>query len=94
MRREAVGRVIDERTRELLDALMACLGPATAGVVAAADDLPMIPLSFEKDGIVLSYFSMVSTVGTPTTVMAQELRLECMFPADKDTERRHLAFMT
>jgi hypothetical protein len=32
---------------------------------------------------------MVTSVGTPTTVAAQELRLECMFPADDATEARH-----
>jgi hypothetical protein len=51
----------------------------------------MIPISFEKNGIVLRYFSMVTTVGTPTAVAAQELRVECLFPADDETERRHLA---
>jgi len=42
---------------------------------------------------VLSYFSMVSTVGTPQTVAAQELRIECMFPADDETETRHIAML-
>jgi hypothetical protein len=31
----------------------------------------------------LNYFSMVTTVGTPQTVAAQELRIECMFPAER-----------
>ena len=39
----------------------------------------------------LSYFSMVTTVGTPQTVAAQELRLESLFPADEATERHHAA---
>lgn len=52
---------------------------------------PKIAISFEKDGLVLRYFSMVSTVGTPTTVAAQELRVECLFPADAETERLHLS---
>jgi hypothetical protein len=33
---------------------------------------------------------MVTTVGTPRAVAAQELRLECMFPADDATETWHL----
>ena len=32
---------------------------------------------------------MVTTVGTPQTIAAQELRLECMFPADEATELHH-----
>jgi hypothetical protein len=48
-------------------------------------------MSFVKDDEVLSYFSMVTTVGTPQTIAAQELRIECMFPADDVTETRHVA---
>jgi hypothetical protein len=36
---------------------------------------------------------MVATVGTPQTIAAQELRLECMFPVDEATEARHLEIM-
>jgi hypothetical protein len=32
---------------------------------------------------------MVSTVGTPRAVAAQELRVECMFAADGETEALH-----
>ena len=91
---EAVGRVMDGRSRELLDALMAYEGTVfrRRGKISN-EDSPMIPLSFEKDGVTVSYFSLITTVGTPTTVMAQELRLECMFPADEATERRHGSLM-
>jgi hypothetical protein len=41
----------------------------------------------------LSYFSMITTVGTPRTVTAEELRLECMFPADDATEAGHGRFV-
>ena len=54
----------------------------------------MIPIRFVKNGQTLSYFSMVTTVGTPQTVAAQELRIECMYPADDATERRHIKLMT
>jgi hypothetical protein len=46
-----------------------------------------------KDGRVLNYFSMVTTVGTPQTVAAQELRIECMFPADEATEVFHVELL-
>ena len=94
VRREAVGRVVDDQTLALLDALMAYQGSAPDRTLkASVEDYPMIPLSFEKNGVTVSYFSLVTTVGTPTTVMAQELRLECMFPADEATERHHLSRM-
>jgi len=95
--RESIGRVIDEKTVELLDALLAYPGvqaewrhPKVSSIAPAT---PVIPLSFLKDGRTLNYFSMVATVGTPQTVTAQELRLECLFPVDDDTESHHLAMM-
>jgi hypothetical protein len=57
---------------------------------SATPTMPVIPIGFVSEGVVLRYFSMVTSVGTPQTVAAQELRLECMFPADDVTEARHL----
>jgi transcriptional regulator with XRE-family HTH domain len=59
----------------------------------SATILPIIPISFRKGHKVLNYFSMVTTVGTPQTVAAQELRIETMFPADDETEREHFALL-
>jgi hypothetical protein len=53
----------------------------------------MIPLAFTKGGRTLNYFSMITTVGTPQTIAAEELRLECMFPADEATEQEHAGFV-
>jgi hypothetical protein len=39
--------------------------------------LPFIPISFVKKGKTLNFFSMVTTVGTPLSITAQELRIEC-----------------
>jgi len=47
----------------------------------------MLPISFAKDGLTLSYFSMVTTLGTPLDITAQELRIESFYPADEATER-------
>lgn len=101
--RESVGRLVDEKTQELLSALLAYpsvkpewKAPSKTSRTpsdGAANRLPVIPISFVKDDGVLNYFSMVATVGTPQTVAAQELRLECMFPVDEATEKYHLALM-
>jgi hypothetical protein len=53
----------------------------------------MIPISFCKSQTVLNYFSLVTTVGTPQTVAAQELRIESMFPADEETEKEHVRLL-
>ena len=92
--RESVGRIVDDRTKTLLATLLAF--PDVALPSAAADAqaaLPVIPLSFIDKGRRLNYFSMITTVGTPQTVAAQELRIECMFPADEETEALHAALL-
>jgi transcriptional regulator with XRE-family HTH domain len=96
--RESVGRVIDERIKELLGSLLAYpevetewIPPKETTVQAVT---PVIPIGLVRDGKVLNYFSMVATVGTPLTVAAQELRIECMFPADETTEALHLALFS
>jgi hypothetical protein len=95
--REAVGRVLDEKTRELMRALQAYPDVKTEWrnpeAEGAAPAMPVIPVSFVKDGHVLNYFSMVTSVGTPKTIAAQELRIECMFPADDATETLHIRMM-
>ena len=92
IRRESVGDVIDDKTRELLTALRAYPDVPDAGPPAAglSDSTPVIPIGFVLGEQVLNYFSMVCTVGTPRAAAAQELRIECMFPADEATEQWHL----
>ena len=96
--RETVGRVVDEQTRGLLDELFAYPGVDASwrahGSVAPAPNLPMIPMGFNKDGRILSYFSLVTSVGAPQSVAAQELRIESMFPADAETEAFHAEWLS
>lgn len=91
--RESMGRVIDDDTRRLLDELLAYPDVPRDWKAHSASPatpmMPVIPLGFVSEGMVLRYFSMVTSVGTPQTVAAQELRLECLFPADDATEARH-----
>jgi hypothetical protein len=92
--REALGRVIDEKTKTLLAELSQYPGVKAEWRAPSPEDaMPMIPISFVKDGVRLNYFSMITTVGTPQTVAAEELRLECMFPADDSTESAHDRFI-
>jgi transcriptional regulator with XRE-family HTH domain len=83
VRREAVGGVLDDVMRSLVDELLAFPGVSPDWRTADSPGTsPVVPLSFVKEGHASSWFSMVSTVGTPQTVAAQELRVECMFPVD------------
>jgi transcriptional regulator with XRE-family HTH domain len=85
--REAVGGIPDPRTLALLDEVLA--QPEiperwrTPDFAAVAP--PVLPVRFAKDGVDVSYFSLVTTIGTPQDVTLQEIRLESFFPADPAT---------
>jgi hypothetical protein len=86
--REAVAGVPDPRVLSLLEELRTYPGsPAPGPQATAAADLPFHPVQFRKAALSLSFFSMVTTVGAPTDITAQELRIEAFFPADDATER-------
>ena len=101
VRRESVGGVVTAPTQELLAALLAYPDETTTDPSRSAPEgvppgatLPVVPLSFLKNQQRYNYFSMITTVGTPQTVAAQELRIECLFPADEATEVAHRAMMS
>jgi len=87
--REAAGGTPDLDTRDLLDEALAQPGVPrawhTPDFVPAPT--PVLPIVFAKDGLTLSYFTMVTSLGTPLDITAQELRIESFYPADEATER-------
>jgi len=87
--RESVGAVLDDDLRALVAEVLAYPGvPAKwARPDHGASLLPIIPIEFARDGRRFSYFSTVTTLGTPIDVTAQELRIECFFPTDDATRR-------
>jgi transcriptional regulator with XRE-family HTH domain len=97
VQRETVGHAVDEGTKQLMADLLAYPDVPedwrSHDTPAVRPVMPVIPLGFMHAGNVLNYFSMVTHVGTPQTVAAQELRIECMFPADEATEAHHLRLL-
>jgi len=91
--RESVGRVVDDKSKELVAALLESPDVKAEWKIpkalSVASVLPVLPMGFTLGGERINYFSMVTTVGTPQTVAAQELRVECLFPADDATEAHH-----
>jgi hypothetical protein len=79
--RESVGHVTDKRTIGLLDQLRKYPGVKGLGVPRKSQ-APVLPITFVRDGERISYFSMISTVGLPQDITAQEFRIECMFPTE------------
>jgi transcriptional regulator with XRE-family HTH domain len=48
---------------------------------------PVLPLVLDLGGTRLRTFSIITTIGTPQDVTADELRIEAFFPADAATEQ-------
>ncbi len=49
-------------------------------------NLPIMPLTLEKDSVRASFFTTITTLGTPLDLTTQELRIEALFPADEETK--------
>jgi hypothetical protein len=88
--REAVGGIPDPETLRLLDEVLSLPGIPAAWSTPdfSAGTLPLLPVVFSKDGLRLSYFSMVTTVGTPQDITLQEIRVESFFPVDERTREQ------
>jgi transcriptional regulator with XRE-family HTH domain len=78
------------------DAVLASLLEEVLGYpdVAALEDrtpdaraMPVLPLTLSRDGLRLSWFTTITTFGTPQDVTMQELRVEMFYPADEATDR-------
>jgi transcriptional regulator with XRE-family HTH domain len=79
IRREAIGQVLDADLQALLKRLREY--PGVAGLKPPlAPQSPVLPITFRRGNQRFSYFSLITTVGTPQCITAQELRVECMFP--------------
>ena len=89
-RREAVGGVFDPVTADLVHRLRN--GPDAAVFDAAPRSIiplvPVIDVHFNDGSTTWRWFSVVSTIGTPVDITAQELRLEAFFPSDDETADR------
>jgi transcriptional regulator with XRE-family HTH domain len=79
--REAIGHVTDTRTITLLGHLRKYPGVKGLSVPRKSQD-PVLPITFVRGDKRISYFSMISTVGLPQDITAQEFRIECMFPTE------------
>jgi len=88
VQREAVGGSRDDVTSKLLESLLSYPDVrARLGKPLEAPLLPVIPVRFRKGNDTFSFFSTVTTLGTPQDITLQEIRIECFFPADRETAR-------
>jgi transcriptional regulator with XRE-family HTH domain len=84
----------DDQAAALLAELRSYVGlllPQRPSASVGAADL-LLPVHIRRDSLELRLFSTIMTLGTPTDVTLQELRIESFFPADESSERvwRHV----
>ena len=79
VRREALGLVIDTKLQAVLDHVRRYPGTENLPLGLHSEG-PILPITFRRGHERISYFSLVTTIGSPQTVTAQEMRLECLFP--------------
>ena len=76
----------DQHAAALLAELRGHVGaPRAQRPPLAAADL-LLPVHIRKDSLELRLFSTIMTLGSPTDVTLQELRIESFFPADESSE--------
>jgi transcriptional regulator with XRE-family HTH domain len=76
----------DPARRARIEALIT-LGGAARAPSPAAGATPAMVLHFRRGDVDLRLFTTLTTLGTPTDITAQELRIESYFPADDATAR-------
>jgi transcriptional regulator with XRE-family HTH domain len=78
-----------QETADLLRRLLAYPGVPALSHVPALEELPspVLAMHFRKGQTSLRLFTTIATLGTPQDVTAQELRIECFFPADEATSQ-------
>ena len=95
-RHEAVGGVFDRATAQLVQELRE--RPDVAALLAShapgPPSVPVIDVQLSVGGLDVGFFSVVSTIGTPVDVTAQELRVEAFFPTDEASRVTWLAAVT
>lgn len=88
LQREANDDVLREDVGPLVEALHRYPDmPKRSSVISAADEnRVLIPMHTRHKGNELRLFTTITSLGTPLDITAQELRIECYYPADDATE--------
>lgn len=88
--RETLASGQDEHSQTLFDELLTYPGIKDLWQAPIAENWqqPFLTVNFKKGEQQLRFFTTLTTLGTPQDITLQELRLECMFPADELTEQQ------
>jgi transcriptional regulator with XRE-family HTH domain len=87
--------VTTDRSRELFEELMGY--PDVTELWQSANRVVpntlLLAVHLNLNGLELKFFSTIATLGTAADITLQELRIECMFPADTATEHNWQQFI-
>ncbi|AKG20095.1 helix-turn-helix domain-containing protein [Calothrix sp. 336/3] len=88
LHREALAEGETELSTALLKELMSY--PGVPEIWHTSNKTPqntlLLSIHLKKNDLELQFFSTIATLGTPYDITLQELRIECLFPADEATE--------
>ncbi|MBL1178897.1 MAG: helix-turn-helix transcriptional regulator [Pantanalinema sp. GBBB05] len=89
LHREAIADGESEQSRALLDELMNYPGIAETWHQSdrTAQNTMLLTVHLKREKWELQFFSTIATLGTPYDITLQELRIECLFPANEATEQ-------
>lgn len=89
LHREAMAEGESEQSIALLNELMSYSGVSEIWHTSnqTAQNALLLTVHLKRDALELKFFSTIATLGTPYDITLQELRIECLFPADEATER-------
>jgi transcriptional regulator with XRE-family HTH domain len=89
LHREAIADGESEQSRALLDELMSDPGISETWhqTDRNAQNTMLLTVHLKRADLELQFFSTIATLGTPYDITLQELRIECLFPADEATEQ-------
>lgn len=88
LHREAIAEGQSEQSTALLNELMSYPGVAEIWQTSHRTTHPALLLTvhLRRADLDLQFFSTIATLGTPYDITLQEMRIECLFPADEMTE--------
>lgn len=88
LHREANSSIVSEQSISLFDELISYPGISelwNSFAFSTQNEL-VLSIHLKKEDVNLRFFSTIATLGTPYDITLQELRIECLFPADEITE--------
>ena len=88
LHREAIDEGESEQSKALLNELMSYPGIAEVWQPSArtTQNTMLLTVHLKRGDLELEFFSTIATLGTPYDITLQELRIECLFPANDRTE--------